>query len=113
MKSSNGMANKTILHKLFSSNARAMLVAALFAEPEREYYLRELARATDQVVGSVQRELNNLEELNLIISRRSANAKYYRANQYHYLYPEMKSLVAKATGARDPFLTSMLAKAMQ
>ena len=38
------MATKTILHRLFSSRARAQLVTALFSEPEQEYYMRELAR---------------------------------------------------------------------
>jgi predicted transcriptional regulator len=95
------MATKTILHRLFSSRARAQLVTTLFADPEREYYMRELARATGQVIGSVQRELDNLEEMNLIVSQRRANAKFYRANQNHYLYGEMKSIVAKTTGAND------------
>lgn len=95
------MATKTILHRLFSSRARAQLVTALFSEPEHEYYMRELARNTGQVIGSVQRELDNLEELNLIVSQRRANAKFYRANQNHYLYEEMKSLVAKTTGSPD------------
>jgi DNA-binding MarR family transcriptional regulator len=93
------MARKTILHRLFSSKARAQLVTALFSDPEREYYMRELARATGQVVGSVQRELDNLEEMNLVVSQRRANAKFYRANRNHYLYQEMKSIVAKTTGA--------------
>jgi len=95
------MAAKTILHRLFSSRARAQLVTTLFADPEREYYMRELARTTGQVIGSVQRELENLEEMNLIVSQRRANAKFYRANQNHYLYFEMKSIVAKTTGASD------------
>ena len=93
------MVTKTILHRLFSSRARAKLLTALFAEPEGEYYLRELARITGQVVGSVQRELDNLEELNLIVSQKRANAKFYRANQHHYLYSDLKSIVAKTTGA--------------
>ena len=95
------MATKTILHRLFSSRARAQLVTTLFADPEREYYMRELARTTGQVIGSVQRELDNLEELNLIVSQRRANAKFYRANQNHYLYDEMKSIVAKTTGGSE------------
>ncbi len=92
------MATKTILHRLFSSRARAQLVVTLFSDPEREYYMRELARTTGQVIGSVQRELDNLEELNLVVSQRKANAKFYRANQHHYLYSEMKSIVAKTSG---------------
>jgi len=93
------MATKTILHRLFSSRARAKLLTALFSDPEGEYYLRELARITDQVVGSVQRELDNLEEMNLIVSQKRANAKFYRANQHHYLYSDLKSIIAKTTGA--------------
>jgi predicted transcriptional regulator len=92
------MATKSVLHRLFSSRARAQLVTTLFADPEREYYMRELARTTGQVIGSVQRELDNLEDLNLVVSERKANAKFYRANQHHYLYGEMKSMVAKTTG---------------
>ena len=95
------MATKTILHRLFSSRSRAKIVTTLFAEPEREYYLRELARATGQVVGSVQREMENLEDLNLVVSQRRANAKFYRANPRHYLYHEMKSIVAKTTGGDE------------
>ena len=97
------MATKSILHRLFSSRARAQLVVTLFADPEQEYYMRELARKTGQVIGSVQRELDNLEELNLVVSQRKANAKFYRANQHHYLYDDMKSIVAKTTGANDRY----------
>ena len=42
----------------------------LLADPEREFYMRELSRETKQAVGSVQRELVNLEEMNLVVSRR-------------------------------------------
>lgn len=93
------MATKTILHRLFSSKARAEVVTTLFADPEREYYMRELARTTGQVLGSVQRELDNLEELNLVVCQKRANAKFYRANQNHYLFSEMTSIVAKTTGS--------------
>ena len=95
------MATKTILHRLFSSRARAELVTTLFADPEREYYMRELARTTGQVVGSVQRELENLEELNMVVCQKRANAKFYRANQNHYLFAEMRSMVAKTTGGGE------------
>ncbi len=92
------MATKSILHRLFSSKTRAQLVTTLFTEPEREYYMRELARTTGQVMATVQRELDNLEEMNLVVSQKRANAKFYRANPNHYLYQEMKSIVAKTTG---------------
>jgi hypothetical protein len=90
---------KTILHRLFSSRARAQLVVTLFADPEREYYMRELSRTTGEVIGSVQRELDNLEDLDLVVSQKRANAKFYRANHDHYLFQEMKNIVAKTTEA--------------
>ena len=107
------MATKTILHRLFSSRARAQLVATLFSDPDREYYMRELARTTGQVIGSVQRELDNLEELNMVVSQRRANAKFYRANQHHYLYDEMKSIVEKTTGSSTRLVQMSPMKAMQ
>ena len=90
-----------ILNRLFSSKTRVKLLTALFTEPEREYYMRELARATDEVIGSVQRELCNLEELNLVVSQRRANAKYFRANRRHYLYPDLKNIILKTTGGQE------------
>ncbi len=104
---------KTILHRLFSSRARAQLVVTLFADPEREYYMRELSRTTGEVIGSVQRELDNLEELDLVISHRRANAKFYRANRDHYLFQEMKSIVAKTAEASASSAQMVVMKAMQ
>jgi predicted transcriptional regulator len=104
---------KTILHRLFSSRARAQLVVTLFADPEREYYMRELSRTTGEVIGSVQRELDTLEELDLITCQKRANAKFYRANQKHYLFQEMKSIVAKTAQTCDGSGQMAAMKAMQ
>jgi predicted transcriptional regulator len=84
-----------ILNRLFSSKTRVKLLTALFIEPEREYYMRELARATDEVIGSVQRELCNLEELNLVVSQRRANAKYFR---FAWLSPANASVKFSTVG---------------
>ncbi len=93
-----------ILDRLFSSKTRVKILTALLAEPEREYYMRELARSTDEVIGSVQRELGNLEELNLVVSQRRANARFFRVNRRHYLYPELKSMIAKTAKAGGSLL---------
>ncbi len=94
------MAPKTILDKLFSSRSRAKLLSVLLRDPEQEYYMRQLSRETKQAIGSVQRELENLEEMNLVVSRRQANVRFFRANRHHYLYEDLKSIVSKTSGAK-------------
>jgi DNA-binding MarR family transcriptional regulator len=92
-----------ILDRLFSSKTRVKILTALLAEPEREYYMRELARSTEEVIGSVQRELGNLEELNLVVSQRRAHARLFRGNRRPYLSPELKSMIAKTAKAGGSF----------
>lgn len=92
------MAKKSILHRLFGSNTRAKLLVLFFGNPDREYFVRELERVTEECVGSVQRQVRILEELGLIACVARANAKFYRANKDHFLFQEMTNIVTKTTG---------------
>jgi predicted nucleotidyltransferase/predicted transcriptional regulator with HTH domain len=87
-----------VLAKLVSSKARARVLASLFGLFEKELYLREITRHTDLAIGSVQQEIENLKELELIVSRKDGNRLYYRANKNHPLYSEIHNIVTKTTG---------------
>jgi predicted nucleotidyltransferase len=49
----------------------------------------------------VQHELARLERLGLVVTRRHGRQKYYRANEKHPLYPDLKRIVYKTAGLGD------------
>ncbi len=60
--------------------------------------MRQMARRSGLAIGTVQSELKKLAQLNLITKRRDGNRLYYRANQEHPLFEDIKSLVLKTVG---------------
>ena len=70
-----------MLQKLFTSKTRVKLLTLFIMNPEREMYIREIARSTKENINAIRRELANLEEIGLLKSERKGNLKYYVANK--------------------------------
>jgi predicted nucleotidyltransferase len=90
----------SVIHVLFPQ-ARAELVRLLFADPAKEFHLRELARLSKLSVGTLQAEVRRLSGTDLLTPRRDGNRLYYRANTAHPVYPELHGLALKTTGLRE------------
>lgn len=78
------------------SRIRRDLLALFFADPEREFYLRELERRLDYSAGNLRRELLRLSRDGLFKTRRTGNLLFYRLDQEYALYREVRNIVAKA-----------------
>lgn len=89
-----------MLERLFSSRLRIKLLDAFLSKPEARFYVRELARNLSEEAKNISLELNNLEALGLLSSEREGNLKYYRVNEDFFLFPELKEIVFKTTGAQ-------------
>ena len=90
-----------MLATIFGSTARARLFAILLAEPGREYHLRELIRLTGGGASSVQRDVDRLEKLGLLQTRRSdSGRRLVAAAADHPLLEPLRALVA--AGAAEP-----------
>ncbi len=87
-----------ILTKILSSKVRAELFRILFDVQAKELHMRELEREAGCTIGPIQTELKKLRELDLVLSRRSGNRLYYRANPAHPLYSDICSIVLKTSG---------------
>ncbi len=61
-------------------------------------YLRELAKEFNVSTNSVREELNQLTKTKLLTSKKSGRQVFYKANQKHPLFPELKSMVGKVMG---------------
>lgn len=90
-----------ILTQILSSKVRAAIFRHLFGVNTVELHMREIQRVAACTIGSVQSELKKLLSLHLVIARRNGNRLYYRANQEHQLYPDIRSMVLKTSGLGD------------
>lgn len=87
-----------MLSKLFTSGIRADIMSLLFNNPEEKFYVREIARLTNKNASGIKRELDKLEQMELVTSEKEGNLKYFRVNRNSSLFPELKGLIAKSLG---------------
>jgi predicted nucleotidyltransferase len=80
------------------SKTRRRLLAQTLLAPDREFYLRELVRATGLAPRTVQVELDRLVAAEILLERRSGNRRYLRANERHPFYRPLRELLAKGEG---------------
>ena len=83
---------------LISSKTRIKLLVRFFFNPSTRSYLRELANEFNVSTNSVREELNQLTRTELLTSQKSGRQVFYKANQEHPLFPELKSMVSKVMG---------------
>ena len=88
-----------MLQKLFSSRVRVEILSTFLMNPEKERYVREVARITGEDYKNVSMELRNLEEIGLLSSRNEGNLKFFGLNKGFVIYEELKSIFMKTKGA--------------
>lgn len=86
------------LKSLFSSSVRADILALLLNNPAEKFYVREIATLIRKNPSGVKRELDNLEKMGILISKKVANLKYFQAEKKSPLFSELTSLIAKSLG---------------
>ena len=90
-----------LLSQILSSQVRAEIFRLLFNEDKKSIYLRDLQRQSGLSIGTIQKEIANLKELDLLISERDGNRLYYTANSDHPIYKEICGLVEKTSGIAE------------
>ncbi len=95
-----GMAKpaRDTLQSLFSSSVRADVLALLLSNPNERFYVREIATLLRKNPSGVKRELDNLEKMGILISKKIANLKYFQAEKKSPLFSELKNLITKSLG---------------
>lgn len=90
----------SIATALFGRTQQAVL-ALLFGQPDRPFYLRQISLAAGTGTSQVQKELDNLTRAGLILRTPVGNQVWFQANPQSPVFPELKSLVAKTFGIAD------------
>ena len=99
-KSARRAPHRDLASLLFGSYRREVL-ALLLLHPELSLHVRELARATGKIPGTLVRELNQLAEGGLLLRRPVGNQVHYQANTDCPIYEELRSILKKTSGLAD------------
>ena len=83
---------------LITSKTRIRLLIRLFFNPQVRSYLRQLAKEFNLSTNAVREELNQLKKADLLKTEKHGRQVHYMANTDHPLFPELKSMAAKAVG---------------
>jgi len=84
-----------MLEKLFTSKTRVRILGILISNPDREFHLRELSREVKITPIYVKKELQNLEELNLVLKTKKGNLSLFQINRNSLIFTELKSIFMK------------------
>ncbi len=87
-----------VLEGLLGSRSRARLLTIFVTHPGEEYYAQRLIDMAGLAEGSVRYELRQLEHLGLLVTRRQGRERFYRINERHPLFAELKQMVYKTAG---------------
>jgi len=92
MSTHNGLAD------LLFGRTRGAIMALLYGHADQSFYTRQIAREVEASVGAVQRELENLSKVGLIIRSSMGSQVFYQANRDAPIFREMQTLVNKTVG---------------
>jgi len=80
---------------------RQGILAATLVQPEKAWYVSELARRMGVPSSSLQRELHDLAEAGILKTHRQGRMAYYQANADSPLFSDLRGLMLKTAGLVD------------
>jgi hypothetical protein len=92
MSTHKGLAN------LLFGRTRGAILALLYGHADQSFYTRQIAREVNASVGAVQRELENLSKVGLIIRSSVGSQVFYQTNRDAPIFREMQALLNKTIG---------------
>ena len=96
------------LSSVLFTEYRSRVLGLLLLHPERSYYLREIARLTATVPGTLKREMDKLLEVDLLTVKKVGNQNHYQANRGCPIYEDLSNVLRKTSGLSDVLITALL-----
>jgi DNA-binding transcriptional ArsR family regulator len=94
------MRKSTLLDALLPKTRQGIL-AAILVQPEKAWYVSELARRMGVPSSSLQRELQDLTDAGILKTHRQGRMVYYQANSDSPLFADLRGLLLKTAGLVD------------
>lgn len=89
------------LADLLFKGYRKRVLGLLLLHPDKRYHVREIARLTGTVAGTLHKELKSLEEVGILLRESMGNQLHYYANKECPVYEELASILRKTSGVVD------------
>ena len=96
------------LVSLLFRDYRRRVLGLLLLHPDEQYHVREIARLTGTVAGTLHKELASLAEAGILVKEVSGNQLLYGANRACPIFEELAGILRKTSGPVD-VLTEALA----
>jgi predicted nucleotidyltransferase len=96
------------LSSVLFTEYRGRVLGLLLLHPERSYYLREIARLTATVPGTLKREMDKLLEVGLLTVKKVGNQNHYQANRECPIYEDLSNVLRKTSGLSDVLINALL-----
>lgn len=90
-----------LLARLFLSEVRAALFRLFFGPSAGRLYRAEIIARFEFAGRSVEEELEKLVRLELLLTTKDGNRRYYEVNRGHPLYTELRGIVLKTGGLKE------------
>jgi len=84
------------------SNVQQRLLALIFGNPDSSFYTSEIVPRLHSGTGAVERELKRLQHSGLISVEKIGNQRHYRANKQSPIFEELRRIVQKTMGIKEP-----------
>jgi len=91
------MSTKGLTDLLFGGTRGAVL-ALLYGRADQSFYTREIASEVGASAGAVQRELEKLSKVGLIVRKSVGNQVFYQAKRDTPIFLELRALINKTIG---------------
>jgi len=90
------------------SKTKQHLLSAILLQPERSWYLSELARRLHVPPSSLQRELAQFVETGIVARRQDGNRVYFQANRICPVFQELSQMLTKTVGLADVVRSALM-----
>jgi len=97
-----------LLSGLLFKEYRRRVLGLLLLHPDQAYHVREIARLTGTVAGTLHKELSRLAKAGVLNQEKSGNQVRYSANRSCLIYDELASILRKTSGMADVLAEALL-----
>ena len=96
------------LATLLFKDYRRRVLGLLLLHPEKHYHVREIARLTGTVAGTLHKELTSLADAGVLVKEPIGNQVEYSANRDCPIFEELASILRKTSGIVDVLADALI-----
>lgn len=96
------------LAEILFKDYRRRVLALLLLNPDKRYHVREIARITDTVAGTLHKELTRLADAGILAKESTGNQLHYFADKNCPIFDELASILRKTAGLVDVLANALV-----